>query len=443
MHLQIPKLAPGMCIAKRYKVLRELGHGMSGSVYAVVDTMLGNLTVAMKVLSPDLRQEKLLAAQFHKELRACSRIDHHNVVRFYDLIDSDGLLAYTMEFVEGESLQQQIDRHPPFSGAHIVSTLKQICSGLSKIHEAGVIHRDLKPANIMVAKSGLVKISDLGLAKLGGTPQKGSTPAGGASQQKIVLDVSQHSVQGVFVGTPEYIAPESIEHNRYDSRCDIYALGVIAYEMITGKMPYEYFNLFELFTKKVEGDPKAPHLENQQCLEDLGLIVMKAMSRNPKERYQHAVEVHKQLSWFETTYITQHAFSVAIPAPEPAKKRTWRSAVGHVGRYFLDVYDGGLFSSKKDLGKTVMHGQAGGAFSGMLQRVLNPREVTPLKLGVVILLIASVLILGAPYISRLRPHIQVVPGQPRGPRVYAPDTKTSSSPILRSMDDAKRVSGRK
>src|SRR5215510_10252636 len=210
------RFAPGLILDNRYRILSLLGRGGMGEVYRADDLRLGQ-PVALKFLPENIGRDPVRLAQFHNEVRTARHVSHPNVCRVYDIGEIEGELFLTMEYVDGEdlaSLLRRIGRLPEDKALEIA---RQLCAGLQAAHDEGVLHRDLKPANVMIDGRGRAKITDFGLA--------GAT--GG---------ISGHEAQ---VGTPQYMAPEQVTGRELSERTDIYSLGLVLYELFTGKRAFD------------------------------------------------------------------------------------------------------------------------------------------------------------------------------------------------------------
>ena len=263
-------LQPGTIIAGRYEVVKCLGAGSMGLVYACRHRELTGHLVAIKVLFPEVARDKVAAARFRNEIFASYGVSHPNVVRAYEYIRDGDLVAYTMEYVGGGALVDKLEG-PPLSMPDLTRILGQMCLGVQAIHDAGIVHRDLKPENILLTKDGNVKIADFGIAKAGHGPK-----------------LTEH---GGVVGTIDYVSPEYMLNSQVDWRSDIYALGILAYEMITGESPFRGDSVYATMTKRLKSDPKPPSALRPDCSPELDVIVLKAMARDPENRYQSAAEI--------------------------------------------------------------------------------------------------------------------------------------------------------
>ncbi len=270
-------LQPGTVIAGRYEVVRCLGAGSMGLVYACRHRELTGHLVAIKVLFPEVAQDKIASARFRNEIFASYGVSHPNVVRAYEYLRDGDLVAYTMEYVAGGALSDKLDNvEEPLPIEEIVQIWGQMCLGVQAIHDAGIVHRDLKPENILLTKEGDVKIADFGIARTGNGPR-----------------LTEH---GGVVGTIDYVSPEYMLNSQVDWRSDIYAMGILAYEMITGESPFRGGDsVYATMTKRLKTDPKPPSSLRPECPRKLDEIVLRAMARDPEARYQSAIEIFTDL----------------------------------------------------------------------------------------------------------------------------------------------------
>ncbi len=269
----------GTLIAEKFEILEQLGEGAMGRIYRAKHLALDR-TIAIKVLHKHLGGEDRVAKRFHREAKAASRLAHPNSVHIIDFGRTpDGLLYIAMELLEGEDLQTILDHDHPLSPQRIGTILVPALRAVEEAHRAGVIHRDFKPDNIIVweDRGGRehVKVCDFGIAK--------------------ILDSSGSSitVDGFVCGTPQYMAPEQARGDEIDHRVDVYAAGVVLYQMLVGKVPFGGDTALGIITKHLTDTPVPPHervpqLGVPRAIED---IAMKAMSKDPGERYQSAGEM--------------------------------------------------------------------------------------------------------------------------------------------------------
>ena len=274
--LETPKeeLTTGSTFAGRYQIIEELGKGGMGKVYKAQDTEI-NEKVAIKLLKPEVAADEKTIERFRNELKFARKIRHKNVCQMFDLGEEKGTRYITMEFVDGEDLKRLIRKIGQMPIGRTVSIAMQVCDGLAEAHRLGVIHRDLKPQNIMVDEEGNARIMDFGIAR--SIKAKGITDA------------------GMMIGTPDYMSPEQVEGKDVDPRSDIYSLGVILYEMVTGKVPFEGDTPFTVGVKHKSEMPRNPRELNSQIPAEFSLVIMRCLEKDRKERYQSAGELRSEL----------------------------------------------------------------------------------------------------------------------------------------------------
>lgn len=311
-------LQPGTVIAGRYEVMKCLGAGSMGLVYACRHKELTGHKVAIKVLFPEVASDKIAAARFRNEIFAAYGVSHPNVVRAYEYIRDGDLVAYTMEYVDGGDLAERLAGGEQMGVREIVRTLAQMAAGVQAIHDAGIVHRDLKPENILLTRDGIVKIADFGIARTGHGPK-----------------LTEH---GGVVGTIDYVSPEYMLNSQVDWRSDIYALGILGYEMMTGESPFRGDSVYATMTKRLKTDPKPPSQFRPDCPHALDEIILRAMARDPEARYQAAAEMFFELQKLDpeavgTTglFIRPSRAPVAAPAPAAEFGTIAQSDIGTLG----------------------------------------------------------------------------------------------------------------
>jgi serine/threonine protein kinase/Flp pilus assembly protein TadD len=278
--IETPKeeLTTGSTFAGRYQVIEELGKGGMGRVYKVLDKET-NERIGLKLIKPGIASDKNTIERFRNELTTARKISHRNVCRMFDLNKEKDNYYITMELVSGGDLKKLIRRTKLLPVGTAISIAKQICEGLQEAHSIGILHRDLKPSNIMVDDNGNAKIMDFGLAR--------------SIKSKRITSA------GVIIGTPEYMSPEQVEGKEVDQRSDIYSLGVILYETMTGKVPFEGDTPFTIGMKHKGEMPKNPQSLNTQIPDDLSLLILKCMEKDKEMRYQGIGEVISELDEIE------------------------------------------------------------------------------------------------------------------------------------------------
>ncbi len=272
-------LAKGTTFASRYEIIEELGKGGMGRVYKALDKEI-NEEVALKLLNPEIASDESTVERFRNELKFARKISHKNVCRMYHLSKEEKTPYITMEYVAGEDLKSLVKRKGKLADGEAISIAKQVCEGLVEAHRLGVVHRDLKPQNIMIDKEGHAKIMDFGIAR--------SVEAPGVTQT------------GLMIGTPDYISPEQAEGEEADQRSDIYSLGVIFYEMVTGRVPFKGDTALSVALKHKTEEPADPREFNDQISEGLSSAILKCMEKNRESRYQSAEELLLELRDIET-----------------------------------------------------------------------------------------------------------------------------------------------
>ena len=271
-------LMPGQSLGVRYDIKALLGAGGMGMVYRAVDRELQEV-VAIKTLKPELIDaDATVLERFKSEIRLARKISHRNVVRTHDLGEARGLYFITMEFVEGTSLKELVRARGRLPVHVLLPIAKQLCRALEVAHEAGVIHRDIKPHNMVVERDGTLKVMDFGIARLAAR-----APAQGLTQA------------GMVVGTPEYMAPEQLLGDELDVRADIYSAGVVLYECLTGRVPFEAPSPMVLIARVLDETPPAPHTLHADIPVALSMLVMRAMSRERENRPATAEALHDSL----------------------------------------------------------------------------------------------------------------------------------------------------
>src|SRR5437016_9964581 len=274
-HAGQPMLEPGMVLAQRYEILQILGEGGMGAVYKAMDREL-NRPVALKVIRPELAGNKAILDRFKQELLLAREVTHKTVIRIYDLGEAEGVKFITMEYVEGKDLRTLIHEQTKLAPEEAVEIMQQVWRALEAAHSVGIIHRDLKPQNIMRDKSGRILVMDFGLAR--------------------TLEGDGMTQTGALVGTMDYMSPEQALGKELDQRSDLFALGLIFYELLSGKMPYKAESVVASLLKRTQqrAEPVAKHDANIPQI--LSNIVGKCLEPDLKLRYQTANEIYNDLA---------------------------------------------------------------------------------------------------------------------------------------------------
>jgi serine/threonine protein kinase/tetratricopeptide (TPR) repeat protein len=274
LKLPLEDLPRSSLFAGRYEIIEELGDGGMGRVYRAMDTKIDE-EIALKLIKPEIVPDSKAIERFGNEMKLTRKIPHRNVCRMYDLGEEDGTYYITMEYVRGEDLKSFIRRSGQLTVSKTISIARQICEGLEEAHRLGVVHRDLKSSNVMIDGEGNARIMDFGVAR--SLKKKGDTGV------------------GVLIGTPEYMAPEQVETSEVDHRADIYSLGVILFEMMTGKVPFHGDNPVSIALLHRKALPPSPRIFNPEIPEDLNNLILKCLEKNKEKRFKTAKETFEAL----------------------------------------------------------------------------------------------------------------------------------------------------
>ena len=297
------ELEPGTVLAGRYQILQLIGRGGMGAVYKARDTELDRI-VAVKLIRGEFAKNPQILRRFKQELILARQVTHKNVIRIFDLGQADGIKFITMDFVEGQDLRhllQEKGKFPPKEAARI---LLQTCRALEAAHGEGVIHRDLKPQNIMLDSAGRVYVMDFGIARSAHLPGMTQT--------------------GALIGTPEYMSPEQARGEKLTERSDLFSLGVIFYELLTGKSPYPGDAPLATLWKRLQEKPKPPMEVDPTIPKPLNDVVMKALETEPEDRLASAREMAQQLEiWLGPS---EGSSTIFVPVPQTVPHWKWASA---------------------------------------------------------------------------------------------------------------------
>jgi eukaryotic-like serine/threonine-protein kinase len=260
----------------RYKVISEIGQGAMGTVYKAVDPIIDR-TVAIKTINLNLSRQELeeYEARFQQEIKAAGRLNHPNIVTIYDVGKTEAVAYMAMEFLEGQELKDIIASGKLLAAEGVVDIIAQVADGLWFAHQQNIVHRDVKPSNIMVLKGNIAKITDFGIARLPNSAVKTMT--------------------GLILGSPRYMSPEQVIGKTIDNRSDIFSLGVVLYEALTGVAPFDGDNVNAIMYATVNTTPAAPSSHNRAVPAMLDLIVAKAMAKTLDDRYQSVKELADDL----------------------------------------------------------------------------------------------------------------------------------------------------
>jgi serine/threonine-protein kinase len=292
---------PFTCLG-RYRIVRELGRGAMGTVYLAEDDALQRQVAVKTLLLPDeARESRELEARFRQEAKAAGGVSHPNIITIHDFGREGNWLYIAMERLQGVELRELMAGGTlPLDGA--LDIAGQVAAGLAAAHAHGVVHRDIKPGNIMVLPGGLAKIMDFGIARMASSEVR--------------------TVTGTMMGSPKYMSPEQVTGHPVDHRSDIFSLGSMLYEMVTGQPAFEGENLGQLLQAIMRAAPPPPSTLRAGLPASVELVIVRAMQKNPQARYQDAAELARDLAQCRATLTRAGRVAVAppdrAPAPPPA-----------------------------------------------------------------------------------------------------------------------------
>jgi serine/threonine-protein kinase len=267
-------IVKGQKINNRYEILRVIGEGGMANVYLAEDTIL-NRKVAVKVLRGDLANDEKFVRRFQREALSASSLSHPNIVEMYDVGEDDGNFYIVMEYVEGKNLKQLLKKRGSLTVPEVVDIMLQLTDGISHAHDSYIIHRDIKPQNILILDSGLIKITDFGIA--------------------MALNSAQMTQTNSVMGSVHYLPPEQASGKGATIKSDIYSLGILMYELLTGNLPFKGENAVEIALKHMKEKIPSIKKENPSIPQSIENIILKACAKNPKNRYNDAREMYNDL----------------------------------------------------------------------------------------------------------------------------------------------------
>ena len=264
----------GQRINDRYEIIKSIGEGGMANVYLAYDTILDR-RVAVKVLRGDLSNDEKFVRRFQREALSASSLSHPNIVEMYDVGEDNGIYYIIMEYIEGKTLKQLIKKRGALTLSEAIDIMLQITDGISEAHNSYIIHRDLKPQNIMIKEDGSIKITDFGIA--------------------MALNSTQLTQTNSVMGSVHYLPPEQASGKGSTIRSDIYSMGILFYELLTGSLPFKGDNAVEIALKQMRDEIPSVRKKNPSIPQSVENVILKATAKNPKNRYSDSKEMHADL----------------------------------------------------------------------------------------------------------------------------------------------------
>ncbi|MDK2821086.1 MAG: eukaryotic-like serine/threonine-protein kinase [Clostridia bacterium] len=324
----------GKILEDRYEILRELGSGGMAQVYQGQDQLL-NRSVTIKILKEQYAEDKDFLARFQSEAQAVASLSHPNVVSIYDVGQEDGLHYLIMEYVEGRSLKDLITEKAPLPPGEAIEIALQICDALEHAHENGVVHRDIKPHNILITREGRVKVTDFGIAQ-------------------AVSEATLSYNKGTLLGSVHYLSPEQARGGITGPTADIYSLGIVLYEMLTGELPFEGDTPVSIAIKHIQETPRSIREINPDIPPSLERVVMRTLEKDPERRYPKASDLRSELQAIKNV-LDEDDYSTKVLTPvdsselntnsqQPKRRRPRAWAWVLLTLFFLGLAGGGLWA---------------------------------------------------------------------------------------------------
>src|SRR5918911_629682 len=288
----------------RYRILRKLGTGGMANVYLAEDEVLGR-RVAIKILNDRHAGDDQFVERFRREAKNAAGLSHPNIVSIYDRGEAEGTYYIAMEYLDGRSLKELILTRGPAPISVAIDYVRQVLAALRFAHRHGIVHRDIKPHNVLVDAEGRLKVTDFGIARAGG---------------------SQMTEAGSIIGTAQYLSPEQARGAPVDQTSDLYSVGVVLYELLTGVVPFTGDTPVEIAMKHLSAVPDAPSAKRAEIPRDLDMIVLRALGKDPAERYQSTEEMDADLARVQrgvaVSPATEEAATAIISRPPPTAAPT-------------------------------------------------------------------------------------------------------------------------
>ena len=267
-------IVKGQKINDRYQIIRSIGEGGMANVYLAYDTILDR-NVAVKILRGDLADDEKFVRKFQREAISASSLSHPNIVEVYDVGEDDGKYFIVMEYVDGRTLKSLIKKRGALTLPEVIDIMLQLTSAIAHAHDSYIIHRDIKPQNVLILDDGMVKITDFGIA--------------------MALNSNELTQTNSVMGSVHYLPPEQANGSGSTIKSDIYSLGVLMFELLTGKVPFKGDNAVEIAIKQMKEPIPSVCKINPEIPQSVENIILKACAKNPKNRYENVREMHEDL----------------------------------------------------------------------------------------------------------------------------------------------------
>ena len=290
----------GQKINDRYEIIRSIGEGGMANVYLGYDTILDR-KVAIKILRGDLSNDEKFVRRFQREALSASSLAHPNIVEMYDVGEDDGLYYIVMEYIDGLTLKQLLKKRGSITLSEALDIMLQLTDGMGHAHDSYIIHRDLKPQNIMIKDDGQIKITDFGIA--------------------MALNATQLTQTNSVMGSVHYLPPEQASGKRCTTKSDIYSMGIIFYELLSGSLPFKGENAVEIALKHMRDPLPSLREDNNAIPQSVENIIRRATAKNPKNRYENAKEMHDDLlRALDDDRINEEPYKYKYPEHDDTKK---------------------------------------------------------------------------------------------------------------------------
>lgn len=267
-------LSKGQKVNERYEIIKSIGEGGMANVYLAQDTLLDRL-VAIKVLRGDLAGNEKFIRRFQREAKSVSDLSHQNIVEVYDVGEEEGQHYIVMEYIDGKTLKQLIQKRGSLTVSEVIDIMTQLTNGLSSAHDAYIIHRDIKPQNILILDNGMIKITDFGIA--------------------TSMNATQLTQTNSVMGSVHYLPPEQAAGKTATIKSDIYSLGILMYELLTGSVPFKGDNAVEIALKQMKERVPSIRKQNPLIPQSVENIILKSTAKNPKNRYENVKEMNEEI----------------------------------------------------------------------------------------------------------------------------------------------------